>query len=128
MDSFSIIQNFFSRMTCNICSQHFEPDGIELIREDRGVFIVSVFCHSCQRQIGVAMVGLDMQKVGARRFQDPELTEAEVERLSQFGPVTEDDVLSAHEFFDTLGSDWMRFIPEAMRSPNTAPETESPSD
>lgn len=56
---FRVIQQFFSRIQCNLCHQHLDPKGIELIREERGMFLVSVYCNHCEKQIGVAMVGVE---------------------------------------------------------------------
>jgi hypothetical protein len=122
MDGFNIIQNFFTRMSCTHCQQNFEPEGIQLVRENNGVYVVSVYCHQCERQVGVAMVGLEAHggalPEGARAqagFKDPELTEEELERLSQYDVIKEDDVLEAHEFFQGLGSNWQDLIPAEMR-------------
>jgi hypothetical protein len=51
-----------------------------------------------------------------RRYQDPELDAKERERLSTFKPIEFDDVLDAHAFFEGLGRDWQKLIPEEMRS------------
>lgn len=134
MDSFSIIQNFFTRMHCNFCSSPFDPEGIQLIREDQGFYIVSVSCCACERQIGVAMVGIENNEDGlsevpvpaGREFKDPELTEAELERFSGYNVVSYDDVLNAHHFFNQLDEGWMRFIPQEMIERCTEIETESP--
>lgn len=133
MDSFSLIQQFFTQMTCQHCSHNFEPNSIELIREDKGVYLVAVNCHHCERQVGVAMVGLeskegDMVKAGSR-FKDPELTEEELERLQVFEPIETDDVIEAHDFFQNLGKDWQKHIPQDMLERLQAPEevaTEEP--
>lgn len=124
MDAFSLIQNFFTRMRCNFCSHPFEPEDIQLIRQDEGIFIVNVFCNHCNTQNGVAMVGVEVPGQDLT-FQDPELTQEELERLGKFQPIGADDVLDAHYFFSSLGDDWMKFIPEEMRQRHTAPETES---
>jgi hypothetical protein len=115
MDSFSIIQHFFTRLNCNLCEHPFEPEGVQLIREDDGVYLVAVHCHHCAKQIGVAMVGVETLKGGTehslRHYPDPELTPEELERLSVFAPVTENDVLNAHNFFSQLDENWMRHLP-----------------
>lgn len=180
MDAFNIIQHFFTRFHCQHCDAVFQQDDIELIRqESEGVYIVNVFCHHCNTQNGVAMVGVethdglsnddgddldglqlsdvleepahahDLEFLGKRRrptkqkYNDPELTKKERRRLSKYGPVSEDDVLDAHYFFQNLGSDWQHFIPanlkpvdpidldQAIRAEThqfqTASDTESPS-
>ncbi len=131
MDSFQLIQHFFTTMQCAFCTRPFQPEGIELLREDEGCYLVSVSCHHCERQIGVAMVGVQVPEGGIPsgdlpglfsqahqqgphldpRFVDPELTPEELERLQHFEPIAFDDVLKAHEFFNQLDGDWMKFIP-----------------
>jgi hypothetical protein len=118
------------------------PNGIQLIREEHGVYIVSVYCHHCERQIGVAMVGIERQGMDAEhasqfmaenggadlqdlleqelealrtRFPDPELTDDELERLSAYAPISLDDVLDAHQFFHHLGRDWMKHLPRPQQ-------------
>ena len=125
MDSFRLIQNFFTRMSCQYCDNHFEAEGIQLIREEHGIHVVSVNCHHCKRQVGVAMVGVDAtgeatfdQDAPAyiHRFADPELTEAELERLSQFQPITSDDVLEAHHFFQNLDTGWASLLTQRLEA------------
>jgi hypothetical protein len=135
MDSFSIIQNFFTRMRCNFCSHHFEPGGIQLLREEHGTYIVNVYCTFCERQVGIAMVGLEgqegslsEQKSSQRQYSDPELTEAELERLSSYQPINYDDVLNAHQFFTNLDAGWMKHLPPEMLPPETRHEQEFPED
>ena len=128
MDSFSIIQQYFTQMNCQFCSNAFAENDVELIRQDDAMYIVNVFCHRCHTQNGVAMVGLATteEMIPPRQFEDPELTEEEKTRLSHFEPIAENDVLEAHRFFQDLGSDWMKFIPEEMRQSQTDSDTESP--
>lgn len=124
MDAFSLIQNFFTRMRCNFCSHSFSPEDIQLIRQDEGIYIVNVYCNHCRTQNGVAMVGVEVpdQEV---YFEDPELTEEELERFSVYKPISADDVLEAHEFFSNLDENWTKLIPPEMLERCTAPETES---
>jgi hypothetical protein len=124
MDAFHLIQNFFTRMRCNFCSHSFSPEDIQLIRQDEGIYIVNVYCNHCRTQNGVAMVGVEAPAAG-QRFDDPELTEEELVRLADFHPISSDDVLDAHAFFNNLGSDWMKFIPSEMLERQTAPEMEA---
>jgi hypothetical protein len=134
MDSFRLIQNFFTRMSCHHCNNHFAADDIELIREEHGIHVVSVSCHHCQRQVGVAMVGVDAHGAAAThdtddedsmqhnllaRYVDPELTPEELARLSAYDPITADDVLEAHHFFTSLDAHWMQYLPPSLVDPVT---------
>ena len=127
MDAFQLIQNFFTRMRCNYCSHSFSPEDIQLIRQDESIYIVNVYCNHCSTQNGVAMVGVEVPGEG-QVFPDPELTEEELERLADFQPITDDDVLEAHEFISQLDGNWTRFIPQEMLERCTVPETESEDD
>ena len=102
-------------MSCNYCFKPLEAEGIELIREEEGVYVVSVYCHQCHRQIGIAMVGVETQDGTTHTFPDPELTEEEIERLSVYEPISCNDVLAAHEFFQNLDGNWMDLIPLEIR-------------
>lgn len=124
MDAFNLIQNFFTRMRCNFCSHTFSPEDIQLIRQDEGIFIVNVFCNHCGTQNGVAMVGVEVPAGETQYFEDPELTPTEIDRLSDFEPITDNDVLDAHGFFNNLDANWMQMIPEELR----ATPVEAPSD
>ncbi|WP_303674120.1 hypothetical protein [Vampirovibrio chlorellavorus] len=127
MDAFQLIQSFFSRMRCNFCSHSFTPEDIQLLRQEEGIYIVNVYCTHCETQNGVAMVGVETPQ-HEHSFPDPELTDEELMRLAEFDPITEDDVLSAHQFIHNLDGNWQRFIPQEMLERCTAPETESQDD
>jgi hypothetical protein len=128
MDAFNLIQNFFTKMRCNFCSHSFEPDDIQLIRQDEAIYIVNVFCNHCNTQNGVAMVGVEVPGQPGFTFDDPELTEEELVRLADYQPISPDDVLDAHHFFQGLDSDWMKFIPQEMLELQTELDTESEDD
>lgn len=125
MDAFQLIQNFFTRMRCNFCSHSFTPDDIQLLRQEEGIYIVNVYCNQCNTQNGVAMVGVEVPQGSGHSFPDPELTEEEVVRLAEFEPITEDDVLTAHEFIHGLDGNWQQFIPQEMLERCTVTGTES---
>lgn len=127
MDRFEIIQDFFSRMQCHFCEHHLEPEGVELIRHDEDVYIVNVHCIHCARQMGVAMVGLEGADIGldAEHYEDPELTDRELEQMASLAPIGYDDVLDAHAFFNSLGPDWFRQLAEKRPIPEITPEPES---
>ena len=128
MDAFSLIQDFFTQMKCHFCEHAFEPEDIQLIRQEDSVFIVNVYCNRCNTQNGIAMVGLgsaeddlldDLGMGASPAYPDPELTEEERERLSEYAPISPNDVLEAHDFIQSLDKDWMKHIPAELK---TAPD------
>jgi hypothetical protein len=112
MDSIQVIQHFFAKMRCNFCHSHFEPAGVHLVREEEGVFIVDVSCCQCERHAGLAMVSVDKSLMPnyKPRFQDPELTPAELDRLAIYEPISSDDVLDAHHFIQDIESNWKKYL------------------
>lgn len=132
MNPRQIIQHFFTRMRCNYCSSHFKAEGVDLVKEDGSVFLVDINCSHCERSAGLAMVSLDrMDGEGGfefePRFKDPELTPAELDRLALYEPISENDVLDAHHFFQNLDSNWQQYLPktEEMRRRGTVLEMEA---
>jgi len=124
MNHFALIQKFFTRMTCPHCGSAIHEHGVELVREMNGLFLVSVSCTHCHQHVGMAMVGVDkeahqqaspatLQRQGLlrRRYQDPELTPTERQRLASFSPIGFDDLLDVHEEVSSLGADWVKRIP-----------------
>ncbi len=128
MDAFQLIQSFFTRMRCNFCSHSFSPEDIQLLRQEEGIYIVNVYCNHCHTQNGVAMVGVEVPGSGAPVFPDPELTEEELIRLAEYEPISDDDVLSAHEFINQLDGNWQRFIPAEMLERCKVTDTEFQDD
>ena len=117
MDAFQQVQAFFEQMHCHFCHHTFKTDDVELIREDNGFYLVNVFCHRCRTQNGVALVGVETHDGHSHPllYPDPELTEEELERLSVFEPICEDDILAAHEFFQGLDANWASKIPDDLK-------------
>ena len=115
-NNLEIIQHFFSRMRCQYCHTHFDPQGIELVREDGPMFVVNVHCEHCHRHAGLAMVSVDkaLMSGGKARFADPELTPKELKRLKQFEAITDDDVLEAHYYFKNADEHWAEFMKQRM--------------
>lgn len=139
MDAFSLIQEFFTHMKCAFCDSAFETDSIQLIRHEDDIYVVSVHCHQCDTPNGVAMVGVgEVQADGMpgqfdfdygpapHDYEDPELTEDELERLADFEPVSSNDVIEAHRFIQSLDADWLKHVPEELREGITLQETPEP--
>ena len=143
MDAFAVIQHFFTRMQCRFCGVSFAPEDVRLLDEGEGYYVVSLHCHDCGQHNGDAAVGVEHQEdippdmlraldaaiaSGGGRIamvtEDPELTEDDLDRLSDYEPITEKDVLNAHQFIQNLDKDWMKFIPPEMRQSHKETDTE----
>lgn len=129
MKNFTVVQEHFRKLRCAHCQHSFTPDGVKLLREEKDYWVVRVHCTACQQPAGVAIVGveyeagetpaperLDRETVGAgaagpNRVRGVFSSRREEEKFAGMTPISSDDVINAHDFFASLGSDWMRHLP-----------------
>jgi hypothetical protein len=64
----------------------------------------------------VAIVGTTPRAQKVRVNCPPDWTKKDIERLSPGPAISYDDVLNAHEFFSTLGSDWAKHLPKPKKA------------
>ena len=131
MKNFTVVQEHFRKLRCAHCQQSFTPEGVKLLREEKDYWVVRVHCTSCQQPAGVAIVGVEYESSDAP-VPERERTEREVahaggtnrvrgifssrreeEKFSKLQPISNDDLLDAHDFINNLGSDWMRHLPNS---------------
>lgn len=110
--SFQAIQEYFQQKECRFCSQLFKSEGIQLLREEPGVIVVRVCCCDCGRPLGVAIVGTTPKPAKAQSPHPKDWTKRDKDRLVGLPPISYDDVLAAHEFFDSLETDWHKHLPK----------------
>ena len=123
------IREYFQQRACKHCNENFTADGIELVRQEPGVLVVKVGCGHCGRPLGIALVGMNaaassaqtcahgrpVAAVAEKRLHPADWSKKDIERLSGKAPIGYDDVLSAHEFFSELGSNWSQHLPKLRR-------------
>ncbi|HEY9775221.1 MAG TPA: hypothetical protein V6C81_15760 [Planktothrix sp.] len=78
-------------------------------------------CRSCGHPLGVAIVGTAPRSHRERRNCPTEWTKRDIDRLAAAPPISYDDVLTAHEFFTNLGSDWAKMLPQPKRNNSQQP-------
>lgn len=109
MENMDTIKLFFSKMKCTRCDNYFEDEDIEVLREEENYTVVRIHCEHCEKSIGVAILGIDKEKMlEALDMQQPEMEQ-------DLPPIDYDDVMKAHEFFQNLGDDWLKFIPSEYK-------------
>ncbi|MGD9681509.1 MAG: hypothetical protein AB7W16_10020 [Candidatus Obscuribacterales bacterium] len=108
---FQAIQEYFQQKVCRFCSRQFQQEGIELLRQEPGVLVVRVTCSACGHPLGVAIVGTAPSRTERKPSRQTEWTKRDRRRLADKPKITYDDVLSAHLFFQGLGSDWAKHLP-----------------
>lgn len=120
---FQAITAYFQQRSCRSCCQPFTAEGIEFVREEPGVVVVKVGCLSCGQPLGIALVGVNTPQespscIHGRPNGRPikthpgDWTKRDADRLSGKPNINYDDVLNAHEFFDSLGADWSKHLPK----------------
>jgi hypothetical protein len=112
---FQAIQEYFQQRSCRFCANPFSSEGIQLLREEPGIVVVRVTCSACGQPLGVAIVGTTPKAQKARVSAPSDWTKKDIERLSPKPAINYDDVLNAHEFFSSLGSDWMKHLPKPKK-------------
>jgi hypothetical protein len=118
---------YFGQRACKKCAQPYTADGIEFLRQEPGVIVVKVGCTTCGCPLGIALVGMNNlslptcthgrpgQAADERSEYPQDWSKRDIERLQNGPPISYDDILSAHEFFSSLGADWSTKMPKLNR-------------
>ncbi len=109
MNTEEYVKLIFSKMVCSCCDIQFTPDCVEIIRIEGNCAIVKIVCTHCQKNYGIAVIGIETVAV------DNE-TDKENSLVPDLPPITLNDVIDAHKFIDNLGADWTKYIPEQYKN------------
>ena len=128
MKNFSVVQEHFRKLRCAHCNEAFSPEGVKLLREEKDYWVVKVHCTACNQPAGVAIVGVEYESsdggrergelpapvpsYGSARSRAVFSSRREEEKFSNMQPISEDEVIDAHKFFNELSSNWMDFLPK----------------
>jgi hypothetical protein len=107
-NNFDTVKLFFSKMKCSNCQNLFKEEDITVLRCEGDYTVVRVYCSHCDKNIGIALLGLD------RQCMKKSLEEASSETIDN-QPISYDDVIDAHSFFSSLSDDWLKFIPQEYK-------------
>ena len=91
---------------CGVCGQCYEPDNINVLGHEEGLWLLSVFCPSCQTQCLVAAVIREDKKIEVIT----DLTEAELDKFKDAASLTADEVLDMHNFLKDFDGDVSRLL------------------
>ena len=113
MDKFELIKNFFESIKCSQCDKFFTKDSIHLVRKEESAIVVRIVCSHCEKNLGLAILGIDENEYkNSLKFQN-KLEEAyPMEGIMPDTPITYDEVAEAHKFFTNLGADWAKYLPK----------------
>ena len=111
MNTEKYVKLIFSKMVCSCCDNQFTPECVEIIRIEENCAIVKIQCTTCNKNYGIAMVGIEKIEI----IPSDNLLDAENVLVPDLPPITSDDVIDAHNFIDNLGDDWMKHLPEEFK-------------
>lgn len=94
------VKKLLSSMQCGGCGQHCEPTDVDILGHQEDVWIISVYCPSCNSR-GLVTVVI---KEGEESEAASELTEVEKSGFST--PVSADDVIDMHIFLKDFDGDF----------------------
>lgn len=112
MDYPDFINDFFAHLRCANCHEFFKEDSIQLIRKEADNIIVKIVCARCEKNLGLAIIGIDRTKYNNSMKFSEDSSEIPVSINTDADPINYNDVIEAHEFFNTLGDDWIKYLPE----------------
>ena len=112
MDYYEFLNEFFSHVKCSNCKEFFKEGSVQLIRKEANNIVVRITCQNCDKNLGLAILGLDKAEYkNSLKFSETE-GENPVSTGSNEEPITYDDVIEAHDFFENLGDDWAKHLPK----------------
>lgn len=112
MNTLDQVRELFCQKSCAGCGYRFMPSACSLLSQHIGAFAVRIECTYCHKLLGVAIVtGRDVG-VQKKITRPDHWTRKDELRLTDKARITYDDVLDAHNFFDSLGADWAKMLPE----------------
>ena len=94
--NFELIKRFFETLKCSQCDNFFTKESITPIRMEENNVVVKIICSLCGKDMGLAILGLNREGFGMPDEQ-----------------ITCEDIVEAHQFFNGLGDDWMKYLPES---------------
>lgn len=115
MEINNIVRDFFSNIKCSQCQNYFEKESISLVRHEYNYTVVRVTCSICGKNIGMAILGLDKTAIqeSVECLEETKTSSKKtVSKKKPVDPISYDDVIDAHNFFYSLGDDWIKFLPE----------------
>ena len=112
MDTTGFVKEFFMNLRCTQCNTRFTEDSISVMRQESNYTVVKILCACCSKNIGIAIVGLDKESMKRAVELSNENPEIPFASSSLDSPITYDDIIDAHEFFNNLDENWMSFLPQ----------------
>ncbi len=101
-----VIKKLMSAVKCAVCGQRYEEDGVKILGHQEDLWFLGISCSACHTGCLVAAV--------IKEDRAPEvitdLSEAELEKFSNVGGLTADEVLDMHSFLKDFDGDFSRLF------------------
>lgn len=110
MDNANHVVQFLSGMRCVSCNNEFINETIEVIKNEDDYTVVRIHCPKCDKRIGMAIMGISKEEYTCAATANNEKDSMNLPK-DDSEPITYDDVIKAHHFFASLGSDWSKHLP-----------------
>ncbi|MFH0702658.1 MAG: hypothetical protein V2B14_03865 [bacterium] len=117
MENFNIIEKFFVNLRCSQCHTYFKSGSVKILRQDYNCTVIRIACSNCNKNIGLAILGLDKDSI-KNNIQPSPSDNQSANQNEDFPfeindqPINYDDVINAHNFFNNLGTDWVKYLPK----------------
>ena len=89
-----VIKRLMSSVKCAVCGQRYEEDDIKIIGHQKDLWLLGVSCSACHA--GCLVTAVIKENRAPEVITD--LSEAELEKFSNAGGLTADEVLDMHNF------------------------------
>lgn len=108
--NFELVKKLFETLKCSKCDNFFQHEAVKLLRQEENNLVVRITCTYCEKDLGIAILGLDKNEYrNSLKFYDENKEE---QSAPPDNVISCEDVAEAHRFFSGLGSDWMKFLPK----------------
>ena len=102
----SLIKKLMTSMKCGACEQHYEVDNIDVLGHEGNLWFLRAFCPVCQAQYLMAAV----IKEDRSPMVITDLTGAELDKFSNMGVITANEILDMHTFLKNFRGDFSRLF------------------
>lgn len=96
------LKKMFANLCCSECHADFEEESFLPVRTENELFVVQVVCPKCGKSFGMAMLGC---KPDMKEQKPLEIVPSPV-------PISQNEVLDAHNFIKNLDEKWMDHVPK----------------
>ena len=104
MSEINVIKRLLINMHCCRCKNEFSENSIKIMRNEKGLLVFQIKCEKCKKCFGMATLGLGAEEL-AQSFEMKDKADT-----SELSPISYDDVLDAHIFFQNMDENWSEYI------------------